>query len=277
MEQFQPKVNHLEAPPSPHSHSTPPPGEFVDVAGKRLHVRRLGIDLAGPPLVFLHEGLGSVELWREFAENVVAGSGHTGLVYSRYGNGWSTPLTEPRKPDYMHVEAIETLPWIVEHHFDEPPILIGHSDGASIALIHAGSGHPVKGLVLIAPHVFVEPTSIVSISSLSDDFPMSEMPEKMAKYHVEPKTTFRGWADIWLSNEFRKWDISDFASGLRCPTLLIQGDADEYGTVNQLDAIDTRLASAAERLVVPDAEHSPHLSHPELVTPAVVNFISRLE
>jgi pimeloyl-ACP methyl ester carboxylesterase len=277
MEQFPPTENHLEVPPSPNPNSMPPTGEFVDFAGKRLHVRRLGSDLAGPPLVFLHEGLGSVELWREFAEDVVAGSGHMGLVYSRYGNGWSTPLTEPRKPDYMHVEAIETLPSIVEHHFDEPPILIGHSDGASIALIYAGSGHPVKGLVLIAPHVFVEPASIASISSLSDDFPMSEMPEKMAKYHVEPMTTFRGWADIWLSNEFRTWDITGYVPGVRCPTLLIQGDADEYGTVDQLDAIDTRLASAAEMLMVPDAEHSPHLSHSELVTPAVVDFIARLD
>jgi pimeloyl-ACP methyl ester carboxylesterase len=277
MEQFQPKESYLEAPPSPNPDSMPPTEELVDLAGRRLHVRRLGSGLAGPPLVFLHEGLGSVELWREFAADVVAGSGHMGLVYSRYGNGWSTPLIEPRKPDYMHVEAIETLPQIVERHFDEPPILIGHSDGASIALIYAGSGHPVNGLVLIAPHVYVEPASIASISSLSDDFPMSEMPEKMAKYHVEPMTTFRGWADIWLSDEFRTWDISDFASSLLCPTLLIQGDADEYGTVDQLDAIETRLASGAERLMVPDAGHSPHLSHPELVTPAVIDFISRLD
>jgi len=277
MEQFQPTENHFEAASSPHPYPMPPIEEFVDIAGKRLHVRRLGSDLPGPPLVFLHEGLGSVELWRDFAEDVVTGSGHTGLVYSRYGNGWSSPLTEPRKPDYMHVEAVETLPSIVERHIDEPPILIGHSDGASIALIHAGSGHPVKGLVLIAPHVFVEPAGIASISSLSDEFPISEMPEKMAKYHVEPKTTFRGWADIWLSNEFRAWDISDFAAGLRCPTLLIQGDADEYGTVDQLDAIDTRMATTAERLMVPDAEHSPHLSHPELVVPAVIDFISRLD
>ena len=277
MELFQPKENHLEAPPSPQPYPIPPTEEFVDVAGKRLHVRRLGGDFTGPPLIFLHEGLGSVELWREFAEDVVAGSGHPGFVYSRYGNGLSTPLTEPRQPDYMHVEAIETLPRIVERHFDEPPILMGHSDGASIALIYAGSGYPVKGLVLIAPHVFVEPETIASISSLSNDFPTSELPEKMAKYHTEADTTFRGWADIWLSPEFRDWDISGFVPGIRCPTLLIQGEADEYGTIDQLDAIDSRLTSAAERLMVPDAEHSPHLSHPELVTPAVVDFISRLD
>lgn len=277
MDQLQPIADPLEDPPPTQRDGLREPGECIEILGNNLHVRHLGTDLAGPPLVFLHEGLGSVELWREFPESVVALSRHRGMVYSRYGNGWSTPLRGRRPPDYMHTEALETLPLVLDQCLGKPPILIGHSDGASIALIHAGSRYKVAGLVLIAPHVFVESATISSISTLNDNFAASDLREKMSKYHIEPETTFRGWADIWLSSEFRKWDISEYASGVRCPTLLIQGGADEYGTVDQLDAIDTRLASPAERLIVPDAEHSPHLSHPELVTPAVVEFISRLD
>lgn len=250
--------------------------EFLDVAGRRLHVRRLDGESRGPSLVFLHEGLGSVELWREFPDDVVRATGHPGLVYSRQGNGWSTPLTESRRPDYMHEEALEALPGIIERTTTGPPILIGHSDGASIALIYAGTGHPVRGLVLIAPHVFVEEESIASIAAIRETFPGSELPTRMAKYHAEPKTTFHGWADIWLHPDFRVWNIEEYLGGVTCATLLIQGEADEYGTVRQLDAVDSGITRLTERLMVPGAGHSPHLSHPRLVTEKVVDFIRRL-
>ena len=250
-----------------------PTADFIHDSGLTLHVRHLRRGGLGPPLVFLHEGLGSVDLWRGFDDAVVSGSGHRALVYSRHGNGWSTPLAAPRRPDYMHTEALETLPRIVDRHLGEPPILIGHSDGASIALIYAGSGHLVQGLVLIAPHVFVEPETIASITSISDEFDTSDMEEKMAKYHTEPLTTFRGWSEVWLSPEFRTWNIEEHVAGVDCPTLLIQGDADEYGTIRQLDAIDSKLPVPAQRLIVAGAGHSPHLSHPELVTDAAVDFI----
>ncbi|HEX6299337.1 MAG TPA: alpha/beta hydrolase [Acidimicrobiia bacterium] len=228
------------------------------------------------PLVFLHEGLGSVELWRDFPRDVSSSARCPALVYSRYGNGWSGPLTAPRRPDYMHEEALETLPGLIDELVGRPPILIGHSDGASISIIYAGAGHPVEGLVLIAPHVFVEPETVRSISAIRDRFPGSGMTAKMNKYHTDPEATFYGWADVWLSPAFRSWNIEEYLSGIRCPTLLIQGDADEYGTVSQLDAIDAGLDAPVQRLLVPSAGHSPHLSHPDLVTDAVVEFLSRV-
>lgn len=176
----------------------------------------------------------------------------------------------------MHEEALETLPGLIDELVGRPPILIGHSDGASIAIIYAGSGHPVAGLVLIAPHVFVEPETVRSISAIRDRFPESGMAAKMSNYHTDPEKTFYGWANVWLSPAFRSWNIEEYLSGISCPTLLIQGDADEYGTVSQLDAIDAGLDAPVRRLLVPAAGHSPHLSHPELVTNAVVEFLSRV-
>jgi pimeloyl-ACP methyl ester carboxylesterase len=176
----------------------------------------------------------------------------------------------------MHEEALETLPGLIDELIGRPPILIGHSDGASISIIYAGGGHPVEALVLIAPHVFVEPETVGAISAIRDHFPESDMAAKMNKYHADPETTFYGWADVWLSPAFRAWNIEEYLSGIRCPTLLIQGDADEYGTVSQLDAIGAGLDAPMQRLLVPSAEHSPHLSHPELVTDAVVEFLSRV-
>jgi pimeloyl-ACP methyl ester carboxylesterase len=233
----------------------------VRIAHRDLHYRRFGTDFTSTPVLFLHEGLGSVELWRDFPNSVVEETLLPG---------------EPRRPEYMHEEALETLPRVVDELVGRPPIIVGHSDGASIAIIYSGSGYPVEGLVLIAPHVFVEPETIESIASLRSEFPESELPEKMAKYHIDPARTFYGWADVWLSPSFRSWNIESYVSGVRCPTLLIQGDADEYGTTNQLDAIDAGLASPSERLIVGGAGHSPHLAEPELVSSAVVDFTRRL-
>lgn len=248
----------------------------VRIARRDLHYRRLGTDFSGTPVLFLHEGLGSVELWRDFPDAVVQETRGPGLAYSRHGNGWSAPLSEPRRPDYMHEEALETLPRVVDELIGRPPILVGHSDGASIAIIYSGSGHPVEGLVLIAPHVFVEPGAVESIASLRSEFPESELPEKMSKYHIDPVSTFYGWADVWLSPSFRSWNIESYLAGVRCPTLLVQGDADEYGTTDHLDTIDAGLASPTERLIVRGAGHSPHLAEPDLVSSAVVDFIGRL-
>jgi len=250
--------------------------ELVEVSGRTLHVRHFGREHTGPPLVFLHEGLGSVDLWRDFPAELVDRTRLPGVAYSRYGNGWSASLAEARGPDYMHREAQVDLPRIVAAMGSGSPILIGHSDGASIAIIYAGSGHPVGGLVLIAPHVFVEPETVASIESMSESFATSDMSEKMASYHRDPVATFHGWADIWLSPGFRDWNIESDIRGIRCPTLMVQGDADEYGTERQLDAIDDGLSAPADRLLVSGAGHSPHLSHPGPVADAVVDFIDRL-
>lgn len=247
--------------------------DFLDIADRRLHYRWLGDDRSGTPLVFLHEGLGSVELWRAFPAAVVDATGQPALVYSRYGNGWSTPLGEPRGVDYMHDEARTVLPVIIEEEVGPPPILIGHSDGASIALIYAGSGAPVAGLILIAPHVFVEDETVASIARVNEEFHTSDLGEKMAGYHEDPVATFRGWADVWLSPEFRSWNIEECLPAIQAPILLVQGSDDEYGTIGQLDAIDAHVRGPVDRLIVNGARHSPHLSHPDPVLDAVERFV----
>ncbi len=253
-----------------------PEATFIDAGGHRLHYRSLGIGGDGAPLLFLHEGLGSVELWRGFPDDLVEVTGRPGLVYSRYGNGWSDPLGEPRLRAYMHDEALHTLPEVVDRLVLGSPILVGHSDGASIALIYAGSGHRVEGLVLIAPHVFTEPGGLASIAAINDRFPDSALPEKMSKYHTDAQATFRGWADIWLSPAFRDWNIEEYLPGVTCPILLIQGDEDEYGTTKQLDAIEGAVAAPVERLMVPGAGHAPHLADPDLVTATSARFVAEL-
>lgn len=246
------------------------------MSGRELHYEIVAAGPSTPPLVFLHEGLGSVDLWRGFPNDVTAAIGRRGLVYSRYGNGWSTPLKEPRRPDYMHEEALQVLPDVVSRLLDRTPVLIGHSDGASIALMYAGSGKPVEALVLIAPHVFVEEETIASIASFRDSFRESDIAARMAKYHVEPESTFYGWADVWLSPAFRAWNIEEYLPGVSCPVLLIQGAADEYGTPRQLDAIADAVSGAVTTVLVDGAGHSPHVSHPDEVTAAVVDFIGGL-
>ncbi|HKX75958.1 MAG TPA: alpha/beta hydrolase [Acidimicrobiia bacterium] len=251
-----------------------PTESFVEVAGHRLHYRLLpGRDQA-TPLLFLHEGLGSIELWRDFPQRVTEQSGHPGLVFSRYGYGWSQPQRERRQPNYMHVEAQEVLPRLIEELLDRTPILIGHSDGASISIIYAGSGHPVAGLVLLAPHVFTEEQGLSAIATQRASFPESDLGEKMAKYHTDPETTFYGWADAWLSSEFRSWNLERYLSPIECPVLLIQCEEDEYGSLRQLDAIEEQVTGPVERLVVPGSGHSPHLVDPELVTEAVTRFVA---
>lgn len=255
----------------------PPPStdatEFISAAGRRLHGRWLHSDLPGTPLVFLHEGLGSIELWRDFPAALATATQHPAFVYSRHGNGWSQPLSGPRTPGYMHDEALESLPEIVTDVIGRSPILVGHSDGASIALIYAGSGHSVAGLVLIAPHVFVEPFGIDRIATVRDEFPASGMADKMAAYHHEPEGTFWGWADVWLSPQFRSWNLEEYLPGIDCPILLIQGEDDEYGTTAQLDVIEREVSAPVQRVLVPGARHSPHLSHPAPVTDAAARFI----
>jgi pimeloyl-ACP methyl ester carboxylesterase len=247
--------------------------DFLTVADRRLHYRWHGEGRSGTPLVFLHEGLGSVELWRDFPAAVADETGHPALVFSRHGNGWSTPLSEPRTVEYMHDEARHVLPVIIEEEVGRPPFLVGHSDGASIALIYAGSGAPVAGLVLIAPHVFVEDATVASIAAIEEEFATSDLAERMAGYHEDPAATFRGWADVWLSRSFRSWNIEEYLPAIDAPILLIQGSEDEYGTMRQLDAIAAGVAGSVDRLMVDEARHSPHLSHPEPVLAAVERFI----
>lgn len=246
------------------------------IAGRSLEFAWVGPTSSRAPLVFLHEGLGSIELWREFPERLCRAAGRRGLVYSRYGSGWSDPLAEARQPDYMHNEAKEVLPELVETLVGRTPILVGHSDGASIALIHAGSLNTVEGLVLIAPHVFVEDRSIAAIAVALQDFLITDLAERMAKYHRDPEVTFRGWNDIWLHPSFRDWNLEEFLPSISCPILMVQGLDDEYGTTVQLDTIESKVRGRTTRLMLEKSGHSPHLSHPAMVCEAVERFLADL-
>jgi pimeloyl-ACP methyl ester carboxylesterase len=227
-----------------------------------------------PALVFLHEGLGSVALWREFPARVAAATGRRAIVYSRLGHGDSDPAPLPRTPRFMHDEALGTLPALLDRLELERPVLIGHSDGASIALIHAGrAGRPLSGLVAIAPHVFVEDVSVTSIVEARRAFDETDLRERMARYHRDAEATFRGWNDIWLEPRFRGWNIEDVLPGIACPVLVVQGAGDQYGTLAQVDAIERGVPGPVARVVLADARHAPHLEAPEETLRAVIDFI----
>jgi pimeloyl-ACP methyl ester carboxylesterase len=252
------------------------PRNYQVVSGKRLEYAEIAGDPERPGLVFLHEGLGSVALWREFPVLVAAATGRRALVYSRLGHGDSDPLDGPRTPRFMHEEAFETLPALLDDRGFEAPVLVGHSDGASIALIHAGVGQrPVSGLALIAPHVFVEDVSVRAIAAARRAFAETDLRHRMARYHRAPEATFRAWNDIWLAPEFRDWNIEDVLGGIACPVLVVQGERDQYGTLAQVDAIERGVPGPVRRVVL-DARHAPHLEAPEATLEAVVEFVNRL-
>jgi pimeloyl-ACP methyl ester carboxylesterase len=243
------------------------------VNGVELEAR----EIAGeePALVFLHEGLGSVGLWREFPARLAAQTGRRGLVYSRAGHGFSDVPAVPRTPRFMHDEALDVLPGVLAAAGVREPVLVGHSDGASIALIHAAS-HPVRALVLLAPHVFVEDLSVASIAEARDAFETTDLRERMGRHHRDAEATFRLWNDIWLAPEFRDWNIEDVLPHITAPVLLIQGEHDQYGTLAQVEAVRDGVAGPAE-LVVLDARHAPHLEAPEETLAAAARFVAGLD
>lgn len=224
--------------------------------------------------MFLHEGLGSVSLWRDFPHRLAAATGRPALVYSRHGYGWSDPLTSPQPVDFMHREALTVLPAVVDTLEIGDPWLIGHSDGASIALIQAGiGGLDVRGMVALAPHVFVEPESLAGARTALQAFETTDMAERMSRYHRDPAATFYGWYDAWQSPDFREWNIEGVLGGIDCPVLVVQGADDQYGTVAQLDAIETGVAGFTRRLWLEECGHSPHLDRPTEVLTATVAFV----
>jgi pimeloyl-ACP methyl ester carboxylesterase len=231
------------------------------------------IEGAEPALVFLHEGLGSVALWRDFPARLAAETGRRALLYSRAGHGASPAPAGPRTPRFMHDEALDALPALLAEHGIERPVLVGHSDGASIALIHA-SQHPVTKLVVLAPHVFVEDLSVASIREARETFETTDLRDRMARYHRDPEATFRLWNDIWLDPAFRDWNIEDVLPGIEAPLLAIQGEHDQYGTLAQIDAIEAGVRGPFERVVV-DARHAPHLEAPEETLRAAAEFVRR--
>jgi pimeloyl-ACP methyl ester carboxylesterase len=249
---------------------------FVTVRGQRLEYALIPArDAAAPTLLLLHEGLGSLALWRDFPARLAAATGASVLVYSRLGYGKSAPLMGKRGVGYMHGEALEILPALREALGIAAPILIGHSDGASIALIHAGAGKwPVRGLVLEAPHVFVEDVTVTSIEAAKEAYAATDLRARLARYHNDVDGAFLGWNDIWLDPEFRTWNIEQYLSAITCPVLAIQGADDEYGTTAQLDAITARVAGPVETLLLPSCKHSPHRDQPDAVLAAMTRFVA---
>ena len=256
---------------------------FVTAAGHRLEFAWAAPQVAGRPvLVFLHEGLGSAKLWRDFPARLGAATGCGVLVFSRYGYGGSDVLTEKRDVDYMHREATEALPDILAALDIDKPILVGHSDGASIALIHAGvrqDGNqrwPVTGLILEAPHVFVEDETIAGIEDARVAYETTDLPTRLGRHHADGDKTFWGWNDIWLDPRFRAWNIEEYLPGIAVPTLVIQGEDDEYGTGAQLDAIAAQASGPVETLMLADCRHSPHRDQADAVLDAMAAFVRRL-
>ena len=255
---------------------------FANIAGRRIEYRAIPGDAARPPLLFLHEGLGSTQLWRDFPDRVAARLGARSLVYSRLGYGHSDALGAQRTPNFMHEEALTVLPALVDQTGMHNALLVGHSDGASIALIHAALARlPVAGLVLMAPHVFVEPICLASIAKVREGYHASAadahgLRSRLAKYHAHVDDAFLGWADVWLQPAFRAWNIEALAAAVTAPMLLIQGSEDEYGTLAQLDSIQRRAPGPVSRLVLPNCGHSPHRDCEGTTLDAIVAFAQAL-
>jgi pimeloyl-ACP methyl ester carboxylesterase len=250
-------------------------GELV-VDGKRLEIASWDGDPAQPAIVMLHEGVGSISLWRDLPRRLAERTGCAVVAYSRYGYGRSDVLREKREPDYMHHEGEVVLPALLAQLGIERPVLFGHSDGASIALICAGvRPDAVRALVLEAPHVFVEELTLRSIAAAKEAYACADLPAKLARHHADPGATFYGWNDIWLDPRFRDWNIERYAARVRCPVLMIQGDADEYGTTAQLDAIAAAVPGA-QTVLVAGAGHSPHRDAAGTVLESVAAFVAQL-
>jgi len=254
----------------------------VEAQGRcvQLEVAWVGRDDADAPLmVFLHEGLGSVSMWRDFPQRLCEAAGLRGLVWSRAGYGRSTPRAPHERwgVDFMHEQARVWLPALMRALGVDAararPWLLGHSDGGSIALIHAASfPEHVAGLVVLAPHIFVEDVSVSSIERARLTYETTDLRDRLARHHDDPDSAFRGWNDIWLDPAFRNWSIVDLLQRVRVPVLAIQGEDDEYGTMRQIDGIaehapDVRLLKLAR------CGHSPQRDAPQAVMEAVTGFL----
>jgi pimeloyl-ACP methyl ester carboxylesterase len=231
---------------------------------------------AAPLVVFLHEGLGSVSMWRDFPRRLCEDHGFSGFVFSRYGYGGSTarPRGERWAPDFMHRQADEVLPALFAHAGIERPWLFGHSDGGSIALLYAAAfPQALRGAIVLAPHIFVEEISVTSIRQARETYLSTDLKQKLARYHADPDSAFWGWNDVWLSPAFRDWSIAQEIRTIACPLLAIQGLADEYGTLEQVRGI-ARAVPQTRLLELPQCGHSPHKDQPDAVIAAATLFVA---
>lgn len=258
-----------------------PTVQFADVCEHRLeYVDIPALREQQPNLVFLHEGLGSVSMWRDFPARVASGTGCRTIAYSRYGHGRSSKRHQPYTVRFMHDEALNVLPGLRDALSIERPVFIGHSTGGSMALIHAGAGQwDVRGLVVMAPLCFVEEFNLDRIRRAKAAFKSTDMRKRLARYHDDVDAVFWGWNDIWLNPEFKSWSLEDYLPGIKCPVLAILGENDEYSTRRQIELIAERAVNSPriEQLYLADCGHSPHRDQPERTLEAITRFIESLE
>jgi pimeloyl-ACP methyl ester carboxylesterase len=251
------------------------PTGFLRIGGAELEYRMIGPQPSDAPMiVMLHEGLGSAGLWGDFPEKLQASTGAGVFAYSRAGYGASTPAKLPRPVDYMHVEALDVLPKLLDTIGFRRGLLVGHSDGASIAAIYAGShqDHRVEGLALIAPHFIVEDISVASIAEIKTAYETTNLKEKLARWHSDVDNAFYGWNGAWLDPAFRNWDISEVLAYIRVPIAILQGVDDVYGTMRQVEIAQEECYCPVDVTVIPGAGHQPHREAPGATLDAITEF-----
>jgi pimeloyl-ACP methyl ester carboxylesterase len=255
------------------------PTGFLTIGGSNLEYRMIGpAPDAAPTIVMLHEGLGSAGQWGDFPEKLQAATGAGVFVYSRAGYGASTPVKLPRPLDYMHIEALQVLPKLLDAIGFRCGLLVGHSDGASIAAIYAGSrqDHRVQGLAMIAPHFVVEDISVTSIAEIKKAYETTELKAKLARWHKDVDNAFYGWNGAWLDPKFRSWDISEYLAYIRVPLAILQGSDDQYGTIRQIEIAQEECYCPVDVTIIPAAGHSPHREAPGATLNAISEFASRI-
>jgi pimeloyl-ACP methyl ester carboxylesterase len=251
------------------------PSGFLTIGASDLEYRMIGpAPDEAPTIVMLHEGLGSAGLWGDFPDRLAAATGSGVFAYSRAGYGASTPVKLPRPLDYMHIEALEVLPKLLERIGFRRGLLLGHSDGASIAAIYAGgvADHRVRGVAMIAPHFIVEDISVTSIAEIKRAYESTGLKAKLARWHLDVDNAFYGWNGAWLDPDFRGWDISEHLAYIRVPVAILQGADDQYGTIRQIDIAREECYCPVDVTIIPGAGHSPHREAPEATLDAISDF-----
>ncbi len=252
---------------------------FLDIDGVRLEYRMIGPRPdAAPTLVLLHEGLGSVAIWGDFAQKLSDATGCGVFAYSRQGYGQSSKALLPRTVSFMHEEARLVLPKVLDTIEFRSGVLIGHSDGGSIAAIYGGSfpDHRVMGLVLIAAHFFTEEMGLAEIRRARESFEKGELRAKLVRAHADPDGAFWSWCRPWLDPDFVKWSIVEELAYIRVPILLIQGEQDQYGTVRQLEVAKEECYCPVEVVLLPNTRHAPHREAPAATLAAIEDFVARV-
>ena len=257
---------------------------WLEISGQRLEGACFGPPPGeapgeAPTVVLLHEGLGCVTLWRDFPRLVAEATGWGVFAWSRAGYGQSDPATLPRPLDYMTREAMDALPQVLDQIGFRRGVLLGHSDGASIAGIYGGGvqDHRVRGLILTAPHFFTEASGLAAIAKARAAFEAGDLRARMGKYHRDPSNAFHGWNDAWLDPGFQDWNIAEAIDYWRVPVLAIQGSDDPYGTAAQITEIEDRIYAPLDVEMIPNCGHAPHLEAPERTLEAISGFIKRLD